>query len=77
MRNMSFAYKWARDNRLADFGFLAMLVDSAPAATTMRSTVEEFRGLLLQGLRPHLGVISYEDVAELLEQQHGEESIAR
>lgn len=77
MRNMSFAYKWARDNGLADFGFLVMLVDSAPAATTMRSTVEEFRGLLLREQRPHLGVIAYEDVAELLEEQHGEQALAR
>lgn len=77
MRNMSFAYKWAQENRLADFAFLVVLVDSAPAATKMRSTVEEFRGLLLQECRARLGVISYEEVAELLEQPYGENALAQ
>lgn len=76
MRNISFAYKWARDRDLPDFGFLVMLVDSAPASSKMRSAVEEFRGLLLPEHRERLGVISYERLADILEHQRGEKALA-
>lgn len=77
MRNISFAYKWAYDKQLPHFAFVVMLVDSAPAAHKMRSAVEAFRGLLLPEHRGRLGLISYEELADLLELQHGERTLAR
>jgi hypothetical protein len=77
MRNISFALKWSRDRHLPDFAFLVMLVDSAPAASQMRSTVEGFRGLLLRQHRARLGVLSYERLADVLDQQHEEKALAQ
>lgn len=77
MRNITFAYKWAGDWHLPDFAFLVMLVDSASGASQMRSTVEEFRRLLLREHRSRLGVLSYEQLADILEQRHGEEALAQ
>lgn len=76
MRNISFAYKWSRDRGLAQFAFLVMLVDGAPASSTMRSAVEEFRGLLLPEHRGRLGVISYERLADVLDHRHAENALA-
>jgi len=76
MRNISFAYKWARDRDLPHFAFMVMLVDSAPASDKMRSAVEKVRGLLLREHRSRLGVISYEQLADVLEHRHGEKSLA-
>ena len=77
MRNISFAYKWARDRHLPDFAFLVILVGSAPASGKMRAAVEEFRGMLLPEHRGRLGVISYEQFADILEHRHGEEALAQ
>lgn len=77
MHNVSFAYKGARDAHLAHFAFLVILVDSAPAAHRMHATVEAFRALLLQEHRDRVGLISYEDLADILEDQHDEKALAR
>lgn len=77
MRNMSFAYKWARDRNLPDFAFLVIVVDGAPAAKEMRSTVKEFRGLLLDQHQARLGVLSYERLADLLDERHDESALAQ
>jgi hypothetical protein len=77
MRNMSFAFKWAHDNQLANFGFLVVLVDAAPAAAKMRSAVEAFRRLLQDEHQRRLGLISYEAIAGVLEHQLGEGSLSR
>lgn len=76
MRNMSFAYKWSRDEKLPHFAFLVMLVDAAPAAEAMRLVVEKFRAMLLPQRRSHLGVLSYEALADVLDGQHGEHALA-
>lgn len=77
MRNMSFAYKWARDRHLPQFAFLVVLVDGAPGASKLRAALEEFRRLLLQEHRGRIGLISYEQLADVLEHAHAEEALAR
>ena len=77
MRNVSFAYKWSRDRRLSDFAFLVMLVDGAPAAEKMRSTVERLRGLLLRQHRDRVGSLSYEHLADILDRRHDEHALAQ
>lgn len=75
MRNLAFAQEWAAKYKLPWFGFLVALVDGAPKAPELRKRVAAFRQLLKPDVRDRVGVVSYECIADVLD-QHSEELLA-
>ena len=75
MRNMAFASEWAKIRALRWYGFLVALVDAAPSAHQLRDRVAAFKGLLKPDVRDRVGVISYEQLADVLN-QHGDDELA-
>jgi hypothetical protein len=75
MRNLAFASEWAKTKGLPWFGFLVALVDAAPRTHQLLHRLAEFTGLLKPDLRDRVGVISYERLADVLD-QHGEDELA-
>jgi hypothetical protein len=75
MRNLAFAHEWAAKNELPWFGFLVALVDGAPKAKVLRDRVADFKQLLLPTIRDQVGVISYQQMADILD-DYGEIALA-
>ena len=75
MRNLAFAHEWAAEHKLPSYGFLVTLVDGAPKARELRQRVAAFRGLLKSDVRDRVGAVSYECIADVLD-QYGEGPLA-
>jgi hypothetical protein len=75
MRNLAFAHEWAAKYELAWFGFLVALVDHAPKAKVLRDHVAGFKQLLLPNVRDRVGVASYQQIADVLD-DHGETQLS-
>jgi hypothetical protein len=74
-RNLAFAHDWARLHHLPWYGFLITLVDGTPRAAELRKVVDRFRAMLLPAVQPLVGIVSYQQVADVLH-EHGEDTIA-
>jgi hypothetical protein len=67
MRNLAFAHEWALKHELPYYGFVVSIVDAPPAAAVLRRQVAAFRPLLLPDAFARVGVISYEQIADVLD----------
>lgn len=75
MRNIVFAHEWAARHELPYHGFLVTIVDAAPHSVTLRDQIAAFRNLLLAPTATRVGVLSYERIADLLD-EHGDAGLA-
>jgi hypothetical protein len=76
MRNLCFAAAAAqRRGGGCRFGFLVAYVEASPSATAVERELEEFKDLLLDDVRPRVGLISYEQIAAIV-RTHGEVDLA-
>ncbi len=75
MRNLAFAHEWAASKNLQWYGFMVALVDGAPKAKVLRQRVDAFKELLKPGIRDRVGTVSYECIADVLD-EHGETALA-
>jgi hypothetical protein len=75
MRNLAFAYQWAENNKLPWYGFLVCLAGGAPKADALRAQVGLFRRLVKPHIRERVGVITYEAIADVLDDA-GERALA-
>jgi hypothetical protein len=66
MRNLAFAHEWPGRDSSAWFGFLVCLVDASKHASNLRDEVEAFKAMLKPGVRGRVGMISYENIADIL-----------
>jgi hypothetical protein len=67
MRNVAFAFAWARERKLPYYGLVVTIVDSSPSSATLRSQIADVRTMLLPEVAQRVGVISYEQIAGLLD----------
>jgi restriction endonuclease-like protein len=67
MRNVAFAQAWADKHRLTWFGFLVTLVDAAPKTSQLRARIASFKRLLKPDVRDRVGILSYEQLADVLD----------
>ena len=75
MRNLAFAHEWRRNRQDDWFGFVVTLVDASPHAAALRHRVAEFKSMLLPEVAARVGLISYEQMANVLD-THGESPLA-
>lgn len=75
MRNIAFAFAWARERKRPYYGFVVTIVDSSPKSATLRGQIADFRMMLLPEVAQRVGVISYEQIAGLLD-AHNEHDLA-
>jgi hypothetical protein len=77
MRNLAFAYEWSRQQKeLAIwFGLLVVHVRQSDHFATLKAHYAKFVEMLRPEVRPCVGRIAYEDVAEILD-GHGQGDLA-
>lgn len=76
MRNLCFAAAAAqRRGGGCEFGFLVAYVEASPFAAAVERELADFKVLLLDDMRPRVGLVSYEQVAVVV-RAHGEDDLA-
>ena len=66
MRNLAFAFAWAERDELPNYGFLLSDAASAPSAARAEAELAAFKNIAPPERKARIGLISYEDIAEIL-----------